>query len=438
VINRTHRTARLRTSAAAKLTSRSAFTRTALLAGVLAAALGVAACSSSSSGSSSSSSSSGAATGATSAAAAPKGATIKIGVIGSLTGAQASSSDQGATVAPAWAAWINANGGLDGHPVQVIVMDDKGDPATAQAAGQQFIADGVSAIIVSSDNLVSAFDAAAIAKGIPLISGSANATDWYTKPGMFPTPTGVLNGLAGQIAVSVKYGHAKKFANLYCAEIAACAQANPILQGAAKAAGIGYTQLAVSSTAPSYTAQCLQLKQDGVDYAQLNFATAAAVRFIQNCQAQGYNPTWGSSEQAVGTAFASIPNLTVFGPAYSFPSVATAPPAAQFRSVMEKYATNSNWREGSASFTWDGLQALAQAVKDENVAAAAPVTAADVMAGMYSFKNVNLGGQLANSLTYTKGKPFGFTANACYFVVGMKGGQTTAPAELTPQCPSKA
>ena len=99
MINRTHRTAWLRTSAAAKLTSRSAFTRTALLAGVLAAALGVAACSSS--GSSSGSSSSGAAASGTSAAAAPKGAPIKIGVIGSLTGPQASSSDQGATVAPA-------------------------------------------------------------------------------------------------------------------------------------------------------------------------------------------------------------------------------------------------------------------------------------------------------------------------------------------------
>ena len=433
MINRTHRTARLRTSAAAKLTSRSAFTRTALLAGVLAAALGVAACSSSSSNSSSS----GATTSGTSAAA-PKGALIKIGVIGSLTGPQASSSDQGATVAPAWAAWINANGGIDGHPVQVIVLDDKGDPATAQAAGQQFASDGVAAIVVSSDNLVSAFDSAAIAKGIPLISGSANSSDWYTKPGMFPTPTGVINGVAAQVAVAVKYGHAKKFANLYCAEVAACAQVNPVLQGAAKAAGIGYTQLAVSSTAPSYTAQCLQLKQEGVDYAQLNFSTAAAVRFVQNCQAQGYNPTWGSSEQAVGTAFASIPNLTVFGPAFSFPSVAGAPPADQFRSVMQKYATNSNWREGTASFTWDGLQALAQAVKDENIPAATAVTAADVTAGLYSFKNVNLGGELANGVTYTKGKPFGFTTNACYFVVGMKGGQTTAPADLTPQCPARA
>jgi branched-chain amino acid transport system substrate-binding protein len=434
VINRTHRTARLRTSAASKLTSRTAFTRTALLAGVLAAALGVAACSSSSS----SSSSGATASGTSAAAAAPKGALIKIGVIGSLTGPQASSSDQGATVAPAWADWINANGGINGHPVQVIVMDDKGDPATAQAAGQQFIADGVSAIIVSSDNLVSAFDSAAIAKGIPLIGGPSDESDWYTKQGMFVTMTGIVPGLGAQVAVAVQYGHAKKFANLYCAEVAACAQANPILQGAAKAAGVSYTQLAVSSTAPSYTAQCLQLKQEGVDYAQLNFATAAAVRFVQNCQAQGYNPTWGSSEQSIGAAYASLPNFTAYGPAYAFPSVATGAPVEQFTSVMQKYATGSNWKEGTASFTWQGLQAFAQAVKNANVAASTAVTSADVMTGLYDFKGENLDGLLANNVTYTKGKAFGFTANACYFVVGMKGGQTTAPAELTPQCPAKA
>jgi branched-chain amino acid transport system substrate-binding protein len=404
---------------------------TTLLAGVLASALALAACSSSSSSSNTSSAASAA------AAAAPKGMPVKIGLVASLTGPQASSSDQGATVAPAWADWINANGGIDGHPVKVIVLDDKTDPATAQADEQQLAADGVAAIIVSSDDVVSAYDSAAIAKGIPLIGGTSDENDWYLKPGMFPTMTGIANGVAAQVAVAVKYGHAKKFANLYCSEVAACAQVNPILAAAAKATGIGFTELAVSSTAPSYTAQCLQLKQEGVDYAQLNFTTAAAVRFIQNCQAQGYNPTWGSSEQAIGAPFASIPNLTMYGPAFSFPSVAGAPPADTFRAVMQKYAANSNWREGTASFTWDGLQALAQAVKDAHVAASAPVTSAEVLAGLYSFKDVNLSGELANQVTYTKGKPFGFTANSCYFVVGMKNGQVVAPAGLTPQCLAK-
>jgi branched-chain amino acid transport system substrate-binding protein len=362
---------------------------------------------------------------------------VTIGVIGSLTGPQASSSDQGATVAPAWAAWVNATGGIDGHPVKVIVLDDKGDPATAQADEQQLASDNVDAIVVSSDNMVSAYDSAAIAKGIPLIGGSSDENDWYTKPGMFPTMTGIVSGVAAQVAVAAKYGHAKKFANLYCAEVAACAQVNPILAGAAKAAGLGFTELAVSSTAPSYTAQCLQLKQENVDYAQLNFTTAAAVRFIQNCQAQGYNPTWGSSEQAIGAGFTSIPNLTLYGPAFAFPSVAGAPPVDTFRTVMQKYASGSNWREGTASFTWDGLQALAQAVKDANVATSSPVTSADVVAGLYVFKGQNLGGELANGLTYTKGKPFGFTANSCYFVVGIKNGQVIAPAGLAPQCLAK-
>ena len=406
----------------------------ALLAGVLTIALAAAACSSGSS--SSSSSSTGVAT-SRAAAAASKGTPIKVGLIGTLTGPEAPSNDQGATVAPAWADWINATGGIDGHPVKVIVLDDKNDPATAQADEKQLASDGVAAIVVISDNLISAFDGAAIANGIPLIGGVSNEQDWYTKPGMFPTMTGIVNGETAQIGVAAQYGHAKKFADVYCVEVAACAETNPTLAAAAKAAGIGYTHLAISSTAPSYTAQCLQLQQEKADYVQLNVGSAVGGRFIQSCQAQGYNPTWGASEQAISAAFTSIPNLTMYGPAFAFPSVANAPLAATFREAMQKYAANSNWREGTASFTWDGLQTLAQAVGNEHVAASAPVTSAAVMTGLYSFKDENLGGELANKVTYPKSKAFGFTANTCYFVVGVKNGQTIAPADLTPQCPAK-
>jgi branched-chain amino acid transport system substrate-binding protein len=406
---------------------------TTLVVGALAAGMILAACGSSTKSTTSATTASPGANGST--AAAPNGSTIKVGLIASLSGPQASSSDQGATVAPAWERWINANGGIAGHPVKTIFLDDKGDPATAQADGQQLINDGVVAVIASSDNLVSAYDGELVAKGIPVIGGTSDSTDWYTKVGLFPTMTGIFNGLAAQIAVAVKYAHATRFANLFCSEVAACAQANPVLQAAAKSAGIGFTELAVSSTAPNYTAQCIQLQQSKVDYAQLNFTTGAAVKFIQSCQAQGYNPTWGSSEQAIGSPFASVSNLTVFGPAFSFPSVGTAAPAATFRAAMQKYATSSNWREGTASFTWDGLQAFAKAVEDANVSASATVTAANVLTGLYSFKNENLGGELANGLTYVQGKAFGFSPSPCYFVVGMKDGKTTAPADLTAQCP---
>ncbi len=367
------------------------------------------------------------------ASPAPTGTPIKIGVIGSLTGSQASSSNQGDTVGPAWAKWVNANGGINGHPVEVISVDDAGDPTKAQAAEKKLVdSDKVLAIVVGADNLVGAYDADAISKNVALVSGTANSQDWYTKPGMFPTPTDVLSGLGDQILVAKQFAHAKKFANLYCAEVAACAQATPPLEAAAKKLGVGIVSLSVSSTATSYTAQCLQLQQQGVDYAQLNFTTAAAAKFVQDCQAQNYNPTWGSSEQAIGKDLLGIPDLTLYGPAYAFPSVADSPVVATFRDAMTKYAKDDNWKEGTASFTWSGLETLRKALA--NVAASP--TAKDVVAALNTIKDDNLDGLLPNKITFTTGKAVPFGAHPCAFVVGIKDGKTVAPSGLTPLCPS--
>lgn len=366
------------------------------------------------------------------------GATINIGVVGTASGPQASSSHQYMTVGPAWAAWVNANGGINGVQVKVFTEDDQGSPSTAQTQVQTLInSDHVAAILVGSDGEIAAFDDLAISKSVPLISGAANMVDWYTKPsGLFPTPTGVAPGLADQVAVAAKFGHAKVVGNLYCSEIAACQQANPIMQSAAKAAGLSFTSLSVSSTSPSYTAQCLQLQQQHVDYVTMSIATAAAVKFVQDCQAQGYNPTWGTSEQAVAPALAELPNFTAYGPAYAFPSTADAPPAATFRSAMQKYAKDGNWREGTGSFTWDGLMALEAALKTATTGGKAP-TPASVESALYGLKGSTLNGELANPIGWVQGKgnPI-LTYNPCYFELEVKGGQILAPAGLTPQCPS--
>jgi branched-chain amino acid transport system substrate-binding protein len=328
---------------------------------------------------------------------------------------------------------VNAQGGIKGHPVQVVIADDTGDPATAQAAEKKLVdSDTVLALVIGSDNLVTAYDDAAIRAGVAVVGGTSNVGDWYTKAGMFPTMTDIVSGLKAQVAVAKQYGKATTFGQLYCAEVAACAQAIPILKAATSAAGIGYVPLAVSSTTPSYTAQCLSLKQQKVDFAQLNFTTAAAVKFIQDCQAQGYNPTWGSSEQALGKDYLSIPANTVYGPAFAFPSVADAPAVQTFRDAMNKYAKDSNWKEGTASFAWQGLEAVRKALANVG----ATPTRQDVLDGLYSFKDENLGGLLANKISFTLGKPNGPGSQPCYFVVGVENGKTTAPNGLTPVCPT--
>jgi branched-chain amino acid transport system substrate-binding protein len=362
----------------------------------------------------------------------PTGSAIKIGIISSLSGSQASSSNQAATVGPAWAAWVNANGGIKGHKVEVISEDDGGDPVKAQAAEKKLVdQDQVLAILVGSDNLVTAYNADAIGKGVALVSGTANSPDWYQKPGMFPTVTDVSSGIIDQMLVAKQFGNAKKFANLYCSEVAACAQATQLQKPQAAKVGIGYTSLAVSSTATSYTAQCLQLQQQGVDYVQLNFTTAAAAKFVEDCQAQNFNPTWGSSEQAVGKDLLGIPDLTLYGPAYAFPSPADSPAVATFRDTMDKYAKDDNWKEGTASFAWSGLEVLRKALANVGPSP----TRKDVIGGLHTIKDDDLSGLLPNKITFTAGKPISFGAHPCSFVVGVKDGKTQAPNGLNPVCP---
>src|SRR3954451_2330809 len=415
--------------------TRPGFARTVGVVAATAALL--AACSSSDSGGtatgSSSSDDTSASASAAAAAAALTGSPIKIGLMSTLSGPQASSGNQGAVVAPAWADWINANGGINGHPVQIFSEDDGGDPAKAQAAEKKLVyTDNVVAIVAGSDTLISVYDADAISKGVAIVGGTSNGPDWFQKAGMFAPTTDVISGVIDQMVVAKTVGKATHFASLYCSEVAACASAIDLQKGAAEKFDMKFSSAPVSSTATSYTAECLELQQSGADYVQLNIASAAGAKLIQDCQAQSYNPTWGTSEQAIGKELLDVKGATMYGPAYVFPSAADNPAVAEYTDAMTKYADGDNWREGSASYTWVGLQLVAKAL-----ASAGPEpTSEDVMTGLNSIKDDDLGGLIPNKITFTAGQPIPFGGSPCAFVVGVKDGKVTAPNGLTPVCPS--
>jgi branched-chain amino acid transport system substrate-binding protein len=352
------------------------------------------------------------------------------------TGPQASSNSQGATVAPAWADYVNKQlGGIQGHPVQVIVRDEGSDPAKAQAAGVGFANDkGVIGLVVAEDSVLSTYATDAVKSSLPVVSGTANTAPWYSTPGLFPTTTDVMSGVTAQVDVAKNQGHAKVFAQVYCAEIAQCAQSNPIMQSRAAKDGLGFTSISVSATSTSYTAQCLSLQSRKADYVQLNIASSVGAKFIADCQQQGYNPTWGTSEQAIGPDLLGANGVTAYGPAFAFPSVADAPPVETFRTAMKDYAKGSNWREGTASYTWQGLEIIREALS----APKTPLTRAGLQSGLYALKDETLGGLLANKLTFTKGKAVSYGSLPCYFLVGIKDGKTIAPQGLTPICVTAA
>ena len=360
------------------------------------------------------------------------GTPVTIGVIASETGPQASSNSQGATVAPAWAKYVNNQlGGINGHPVQVVVKDDGGDPAKAQAAAKSLAADPSDvAIVIGADNVLPAYVDDLRAAKIPVVSGTGNTVPWYSDSGLFPTTTDTVSGVRAQVDVAKQFAKSTVFAQAYCAEVAQCAQANPIIQGEATKLGMKFVPLSVSATSTSYTAQCLQLQQSKADYVQLNIASAVGAKLIADCQAQNYNPTWGTSEQAIGKDLLSVPDVTAYGPAFAFPSVADTKPVATFRDAMTKYASGSDWREGAGSYTWQGLEIIRTALSQPGVSP----SRAGVFDGLYALKGETLGGLLANALTFSRTKPVAFGSQPCYFLVGIKGGKTVAPNGLTPVC----
>ena len=73
----------------------------------------------------------------------------RIGLSAAITGGQAS------TYAPTFDAYkayfkrVNDAGGINGHPVEILVEDDRGEPARAAAAAKKF-SEGVIAIVVAS------------------------------------------------------------------------------------------------------------------------------------------------------------------------------------------------------------------------------------------------------------------------------------------------
>src|SRR6266550_8984356 len=104
--------------------------RKLVVALALSAALTAASCSSSGSGNSGTTGSQG-----------PKlsGKPIVIGAIGGYTGSQAGSSGLVDDASRVWESYTNDNGGINGHPVKLIIKDDAGDPGKALQAAKGLV-----------------------------------------------------------------------------------------------------------------------------------------------------------------------------------------------------------------------------------------------------------------------------------------------------------
>lgn len=81
---------------------------------------------------------------------------------------------------------VNANGGIDGRPIELTVVDDTGDPGKNSAAARKLVQDeGAVAIVGEASPAAAASQSYLEKQDVPAIAGWAN--DWaWGAPNMFP------------------------------------------------------------------------------------------------------------------------------------------------------------------------------------------------------------------------------------------------------------
>jgi branched-chain amino acid transport system substrate-binding protein len=419
------------------------YRRTATVCVAVGLAAGVAACSSSGSSSSSSS-----VTASTSAAAAPStsatgstatGTPIVLGSVGTYTEGAGEFNDPGKPAIEAWASWVNAHGGINGHPVKLIVEDNQGDQAQAVSMVKQLVQqDHVVAFVSNQDGSLNAGYASYLdQQKIPVVGGSVfTLQPWVSDPMFYPEGLTAIQDMTS-LAISAKEQGITKVGSLACSEAAQCAAANGLAKAVFDGAGLSdvYGGL-VSSTATDYTASCIAAEQTGAKGLILLVPTASEGQVIAgDCQRQNYTPSYIIPGEAIGAGYlASAAFDNAFTSAPTLPWFSTAPAMSDFNAAMKEYAPTLNLNSSSvqepltATDAWVSGLMFQEAVKLSG--ATGIPTSADILAGLKQFKNETLGG-MAAGLTFTD--PTNKT-EGCFFTIKIVKQQFTLPNGATPGC----
>jgi branched-chain amino acid transport system substrate-binding protein len=291
---------------------------------------------------------------------------------------------------------VNDEGGINGHKVKVISLDDQGNPTIALQDAKELVEqDHAIAVVGVATNAGTSVYPYLQTAGMPVIGTSAS--DPASDNLFYPVgPTAAVLTSAGLVALG-SLGN-QKVAFVYCAENAGCNTQYQALKGVASSNGINLSYAASASiSAPSYTANCLAAQQSGAT-AMMALMTAPAVLAIaHDCGQQGYTPQWWVSLSTTNGNVATAPGLEgAITATKTFSWVDNSFAAAQqFHAALQKYAPevlSSNTYNATTGTMWADLEmfrAAAGKMTGETPTPTAVVTA------LNSLTNVDLGGLIA-------------------------------------------
>ena len=374
-------------------------------------------------------------TGANSASAAST-APINIGIVCSCTGPLASSVVVGPPAYVSWADYQNAHGGLNGHPVKIISKNDSSNPATALSEVTSMVTNNHIVVLVDDSQADSAFADFIDSHHVPVIGGGSQSDILLTDANFFAPGQTVDDYFINYMEAAKKVG-ATNIAQLYCAESPICQNGVAVFKATAKHEGItvGYVS-SISFSAPSYTAECLASKQNGVQIMNVADAVTVVQHVASDCLKQGYTPWQLALDGGVSQSFTTSPGIAnkFIGSEPDIPFFSTIAPVKTMNAAFKKYAyaqtlKNPNYNE-TAVQNWVSGLIVAEAVKKANAGKSGAITSADIYKGLYAMHNDTLGG-MAPPLTFKKGQP---NPVHCWFWIRIQNHKFTTPYGTAPVC----
>ncbi len=100
-------------------------------------------------------------------------------------------------MAQAYARWVNASGGIDGHELRILTCNEQNSSSGAAACARRAVREKAVAVVGSYSQNGRAFMAPLEAAGIPYIGGYGISEDEFTSPISYPVNGGQASLIAG-------------------------------------------------------------------------------------------------------------------------------------------------------------------------------------------------------------------------------------------------
>ena len=369
------------------------------------------------------------------APAPPRGSTpVLLASIGTYSGPAA------ATLVPylqgtqIWIKAINGRAGLNGHPVNLIVYDDGGDPARYKAQLQDAVERRHAlALMQLSVPLTGHVGVDYLKeKRIPVV-GLAGGESWgYSSPYLFPQmPVGdalSYTFVASMAEQNVPQGRTK-LGMMYCAEAQGCSDTNRLVNQVAKPLGFEFVyQAKVSLAQPDFTAECLAARNAGVQVLFMFSDSNSTNRIAASCVRQSFHPQFAIGHGIALDRHAEDPNLDgMISSTTVFPYFQTGTPAAdEFHSAVKSSGKAGNIGVAMAQ-GWTSGKLMEKA----GVALPEPPTTEAILQGLWRIKDDTLGG-ITLPLTFTEGQ--NPTPVSCWFDIAIRKGAWVSVDNFKQHC----